>query len=205
MVIALTVAAGAGVSAWALRIPAGDPRFLAATTLLALIWSVGAFVSGPIHLGVEPYKPTKRPIGSSLFIAAVLAAVFCLGATIVAQVPPLRDPVQELLAHATGPSVAAVVVVVALNGIAEEYFYRGAVYSASYSHHPIATSTLVYAAVVATSGVALLVFAAVILGIITAIQRRCTGGVLGPCITHVTWSLVMLIALNPILTFTTLA
>jgi len=41
----------------------------------------------------------------------------------------------------------------------------------------------------------MLVFAAVTLGFVLALQRRASGGILGPVLTHVTWSLVMLFAL----------
>ena len=43
--------------------------------------------------------------------------------------------------------------------------------------------------------VPLLVFAAALLGVVLGLQRRVTGGVLAPMITHVTWSLSMLLVL----------
>ena len=41
--------------------------------------------------------------------------------------------------------------------------------------------------------------AAAIIGVVTALQRRVTGGILGPIITHVTWSTGMLLLLPPVL------
>jgi hypothetical protein len=35
-------------------------------------------------------------------------------------------------------------------------------------------------------------------GFVLALQRRASGGILGPVLTHVTWSLVMLFALPPL-------
>ena len=42
---------------------------------------------------------------------------------------------------------------------------------------------------------AMLVFAAFLLGLVLGLQRRATGGVLAPIITHITWSTIMLFAL----------
>jgi uncharacterized protein len=41
-------------------------------------------------------------------------------------------------------------------------------------------------------------FAAVILGTVCALERRATGGVLAPMLTHFFWGLVMVLALPPI-------
>lgn len=198
LVVVVTLVVGMSVSAWALRIPAGDARFYPATALLAAVWLTGAFASGPIRVGREPFR-RGRPVLSSVLTAAALAVVFCAAAVVVARIEPLRDPVDELLAHATLGNLAAVALLTALNGVAEECFHRGAVYSATNRIHPVVVSTVVYAAATAASGIPLLVVAAVVLGLVTAVQRRCTGGVLGPIITHVTWSMVMLFALAPIL------
>ena len=41
----------------------------------------------------------------------------------------------------------------------------------------------------------MLVFAAAILGLVAGLQRRAGGGVLAPILTHVTWSMTMLLVL----------
>jgi uncharacterized protein len=41
----------------------------------------------------------------------------------------------------------------------------------------------------------MLSFAAVLLGLVVGLQRRASGGILGPILTHVTWSLAMLLIL----------
>ncbi len=199
VVVLVTLAIGAGVNAWALRIPAGDTTFYPAIAVLATVWLAGAFGSGGIRLGNEPYRPRARPVASSLALSTILAAVFCLGAVLVAPIDTLREPVLDLLEHASTGNLPAVALLTAVNGVAEECFHRGAVYSSVRDWRPVLTSTAVYAAVVATAGIPLLVVAAVALGLVTAVQRRCTGGVLGPIFTHVTWSMVMLFALGPIL------
>jgi uncharacterized protein len=41
----------------------------------------------------------------------------------------------------------------------------------------------------------MLAFAAILVGLVCGLQRRASGGVLAPIITHVTWSLSMLLVL----------
>ena len=43
----------------------------------------------------------------------------------------------------------------------------------------------------------MLVFAAAVLGTIVGLQRRASGGVLAPILTHLTWSLTMAMVLPP--------
>jgi CAAX protease family protein len=38
----------------------------------------------------------------------------------------------------------------------------------------------------------------VVLGSVVALQRRASGGILAPILTHITWSLSMLVVLPPI-------
>ena len=51
----------------------------------------------------------------------------------------------------------------------------------------------------AASGIPLLVLAGLLLGLVTGLQRRVTGGILGPIITHLTWSMGMLFILPKLL------
>jgi len=45
------------------------------------------------------------------------------------------------------------------------------------------------------TGNVMLAFAAVLLGLVVGLERRASGGVLAPILTHCTWSLAMLFAL----------
>ena len=65
--------------------------------------------------------------------------------------------------------------------------------------HAVAVSTVLYMLVTLASGVPLLVLAAGVLGVVTGLQRRVTGGVLGPILVHVAWSMSMLFLLPPVL------
>jgi membrane protease YdiL (CAAX protease family) len=59
-------------------------------------------------------------------------------------------------------------------------------------------STAVYAVATVATGNPMLVFAAVTLGAVLGLQRRASGGVLAPVLTHICWSLVMILALPPL-------
>ena len=76
---------------------------------------------------------------------------------------------------------------------------RGACTPASVAGTPWRSPRVVYTLVTATSGIPLLVLAAALVGLVVAFQRRVTGGILGPTITHLTWSLGMLFLLPPVL------
>ena len=89
--------------------------------------------------------------------------------------------------------------ITAVNGVAEELFFRGALYAAIGVRHAVAGSALLYTATTVASGNAMLVFAAAVLGLLVGLERRVTGGVLAPIITHVTWSLGMLFVLPPLM------
>ena len=193
----VTIVLGAVVLGLGVGTRPGDPLFDLATTGGAVLWVLGAFASGSLDLG----RARSRAGGSSLgvllgfILGALLLAVFLAGALVVGQVPCLRGPVAELLDHARYASLPVVVAITIASGIAEELFFRGAVYAAFPERWAIPGSTLLYAASTLFTGVPLLTFAAVCLGLLTAAQRRVTGGVLGPVASHLTWSLGMLLLL----------
>ncbi len=199
--VAVTVIVGAVGLGLALSVRPGDPMFYPATLGVASLWVVGALASGPLRLGRGRSRDggTSRGVLQGLILGAMLLAVFLAGALVVVRIPVLREPVEGLLAHATYGSIALVAAITAVNGIAEELFFRGALFAALPSSVTVAGSTLLYAASTLFAGVPLLTFAAVCLGLLTAAQRRVTGGVLGPIASHLTWSLGMLFLLPPVL------
>jgi membrane protease YdiL (CAAX protease family) len=203
VVALLTLLLGAVVLGLALRIAPGDSLFYPATVALAGIWAVGALASGRLHLGrahTRSGAADARPVVQSLALGILLLALFLAGGLAVARVPALTEPVARLLDHARLGSLPLVAVITAVNGIAEELYFRGALFAAVGRRHAVAATTVVYALTTAGAGIPLLVVAAAVLGLITALQRRVTGGILGPVITHLTWSLGMLFLLPLVLT-----
>ncbi|HET6875962.1 MAG TPA: type II CAAX endopeptidase family protein [Jatrophihabitans sp.] len=200
IVVAATLVVGAVLLGFSLATDPGNPAFYPLTIGVALVWMVGGFASGPLHLGYIPFRGTlRRPVVTPIALGVLAGAIFCAGGLIVREIPPLRDFVQGVLAHAQEGNIWLVLFVTLLNGAAEEVFFRGALFAAVGEWHPIPVSVVVYALVTVATGNPMLVFAAILLGILFALQRRASGGILASMLTHLTWSAIMLFALPPVL------
>lgn len=201
IVVGVTVVLGAVALGLALSIEPGAPEFYAATLGVAALWILGALISGPLYLGEGRTRDGGRSRGvlQGFLLGLMLLAVFLAGALVVNRIPVLSAPVEGLMDYARYGSLWLVALVTAVNGVAEELFFRGAVYASLDRRFNALGSTALYAASTLFTGVPLLTFAAVCLGLLTAAQRRVTGGVLGPIASHLTWSLGMLILLPPLL------
>lgn len=192
---AIVIALGAIVLGVSMSIEAGSAWFYPATMGLALLWTVGGLASGPLHLGrIAGTDRLRRPIVAPVVIGLGLGAFFVLGALIVRKVPFLEGQVSTVVEHADQGSGLLLVFITVVNGIAEEVFFRGAAY-ASVRRHPVLVTTAAYALATFATGNVMLAFAAVLLGIVVGLERRASGGILAPALTHVTWSLTMLFAL----------
>jgi uncharacterized protein len=196
LVTLAVVVIGGAVLAYSLRIEPGSALFYPATLVLALVWAVGAFASGPLHLGreVHPSGHHVRPVVAPILLGLALSVAFVSGALVVRQVDVLDAYVRSVLAYADEGSVLLLLVVTVVNGIAEELFFRGAVYAAV-TRHPVPVTTAAYTVATLATGNVMLGFAAVFLGAVVGLQRRASGGILAPILTHVTWSVSMLFAL----------
>jgi uncharacterized protein len=198
LVTAAIVVVGGVVLGLSLRLEPGSSWFYPATFVLAGVWTVGAFASGPLHLGrIARRSELVRPWLTPLVVGLGLAAVFVAGALLVRSVSwlsGLEDQVVKVTDYADQGSLPVLVVVTAVNGVAEELFFRGAAYAAI-PRHPVLWTTVAYVIATAATGNVMLAFAAVLLGVVVALERRASGGILGPIITHCAWSLTMLVAL----------
>jgi membrane protease YdiL (CAAX protease family) len=200
IVVAIVLVVGATLLGISLSIKPGDSLFYPMTMAVAATWIAGGLISGPLHLGYIPFRGSlRRPIITPIAIGVLAAAVFVAGALIVREIPPLRDYVANILEHARRGSLPLIVMVALVNGAAEEVFFRGALYAAIGRVQPVLISTGIYALATVATGYPLLVFAAVTLGVVLALQRRASGGILASMLTHVTWSTAMLFALPPLL------
>jgi len=199
IVAGITLVIGATLFGFSLNVRPDSHFFYPLTIALAATWVIGGFASGPLHLGRINFRgELRRPIIIPVLLGLVTAVVFILGALIVREIEPLRAYTENVLAFARYLSLPLVALVTVMNGIAEEIFFRGALFAAIGIWHPVAISTVIYSLTTVATGNPMLVFAAVMLGVLLGLQRRSSGGILGPILTHCTWSLTMLLVLPPV-------
>ena len=198
IVVVVVLAIGATLLGFSLNRPPGDSSFFLLTLALAAVWSLGAVVSGPLHLGSVRFRGRdRRPVITGTVIGVLLGAVFIVGGLVAREIDPIRDYIVRVLEFANYGALWLVVLITVINGLAEEMFFRGALYTALGRFHPEVVSTLVYVVAVSAAGNPMLGFAGIILGAVCAYERRITGGVLAPMLTHFFWGLVMVLALPP--------
>jgi membrane protease YdiL (CAAX protease family) len=199
VVVALTLVVGATLLGLSFATAQGDPAFYPLTFSLAATWAVGSFVSGPLHLGhIQILGARRRPILTPILVGLLLGGIFLVGGLVTRGVPPLAALTEDVLGYARAGNLALLVVITLVNGVAEELFFRGALFAAIGRRRPVLISTLLYAVATVAGGNPLLVFAAAVLGAVVGLQRRAGGGVLAPILTHITWSMVMLLVLPQI-------
>jgi uncharacterized protein len=199
IVVAVVLLLGAAALSQALRSHPGEQSFYWYSLALAGVWALGSFLSGPLHLGGLCWRGrNQRPVISGTVIGLLLGGVFVLGGLIAREIPPVSELITHVLQYTDQGSWRATMAIALVGGIAEELFYRGALYTALGRHHPWVISTVIYVVATLASGNPMLAFAAIILGTVCALERRATGGVLAPILTHFVWTLVVLLALPPL-------
>lgn len=195
-IVVVVLVAGAVLLGFTLRSTPGESSFYWLTLSLAAVWTVGAFLSGPLHLGSIRFRGrNQRPVITGVVIGLVLGGVFLAGGLVAREIPPVADLITRVLQYTVAGPLWIIVLIAVVNGIAEELFFRGALYTALGGFHPVAISTLLYVIATSASGNLMLGFAALILGTVCALERRATGGVLASFLTHLVWGLIMVLAL----------
>jgi membrane protease YdiL (CAAX protease family) len=196
IVVVTAMVLGAAVLSLAMRQAPGEPAFFWLTLALAAVWVIGALASGPLHLGAICWRGrSRRPVLSGALIGLLLGGVFVVGGLIVREIAVFDDLVTQVLRLAEQGPLLLFFVILALNAIAEEMFFRGALFSALRQRYPVIISTVVYLGVVMAGGNVMLGFASISLGTVCAVERRATGGVLAPALTHLVWSSTMVLVL----------
>jgi membrane protease YdiL (CAAX protease family) len=202
IVVAVVLAAGAALLGLSMTRHPGESSFYWLTLALGAVWLIGAFASGPLHLGgICWHGRSQRPVITGATIGLALGGIFMAGGLVVKQIPAISDLVIRVLRFADQGSWRLTMTIALLGAIAEELFYRGALYTALGRHHPVTISTVLYVVATLASQNLVLGFAAIVLGTVCALERRSTGGVLAPILTHFLWSLVVLLGLPPLFGF----
>jgi membrane protease YdiL (CAAX protease family) len=198
-VVAGVSVAGAGLLGLSLSTEPDSPEFYGLTLGVAGTWVAGGLLSGPLHLGwMQRGQALRRPVVTPILTGAGAFGAFYGAALVARRIPVLDRALRSVLKYAKEGSDPLVLLTTLANGAGEEIFFRGALFAAVGARQPVARSTAVYAlATVATRNPAL-VLASGAMGTLFGLQRRSTGGIQAPLLTHLTWSALMLRYLPPL-------
>jgi hypothetical protein len=154
----------------------------------------------PLHLGRElsPAGHLRRPVLVPVATGTLAFGALYGCALVARRIPVLEVAVSAVLAFAERGDSATVLATTLLNGAAEEVFFRGALYAAVPDGHQVAVSTAAYTLTTAATRNPALVMAAAGMGTLFALQRRASGGIQAPALTHLVWSALVLRFLPPL-------
>jgi len=185
---------GAGLLGISLSTKAGSPQFYLLTMGLAGTWAAGALACGPLPLGTaQGQDGTQRlPVVMPVLTGVGAFGLFYAAARLARHIPPLNRAIGSVLHYTDDGSTPLVLLIAGANAVAEELFFRGALWSLVHDSHPLAKTSLAYAATTTTTRNPALVLAGTATSVLFGLQRRTSGGVLAPALTHLTWSVLML-------------
>jgi len=178
----------------------GSSHFYLFTAGLTGTLTAGALSAGPVRWCDEewhdrPAAAARDLVGVPALVGAATFAGFYGAARVVRRHPALRRTIASVFRYADEGSTPLVVLIAAGGGVAEELFYRGALW---HGPHPLQSTTLAYATSTAAAGNPALVLAGLVTSLIFGWQRSVSGGVLAPAVAHVTWSVLMLRHIPPL-------
>ena len=199
-VVAGTSVLGAAVLGASLSVPPGSGRFYVLTLGAAATWTAGGIGSGPLHLGwIEGRdRHLRRPLVTPVATGVGAFGFFYACALVARRIPFLDAAISRVLVFAEQGNSPLVLLTTYANGVGEELFFRGALYAALPDRRAVATSTAVYALTTVTTRNPSLVLAAAVMGALFGLQRRASGGLQAPLLTHLTWSTLMVRYLPPL-------
>jgi hypothetical protein len=189
--VALT---GTGLLGASLSTKPDSREFYALTFSVAGTWLVGGLAIEPLHW--SSLRGEERSFGRLVAVPvltgfAAFGAFF--GAALVARrISSLNEALTSVLNYAERGSDLWVIATTLANGVAEEVFFRGSLFTALACPHPVAASTAVYMLTTCATRNPALILASGVMGTLFAAQRSASGGLQAPILTHVTWSALML-------------
>ncbi|MCO7221964.1 CPBP family intramembrane glutamic endopeptidase [Klenkia sp. PcliD-1-E] len=191
---------GAGMLGLSLSQKPDSKEFYGLTMAVAGTWVTGGVASGPLHLGWmrSARETVHRPVVTPVLTGAGVFGLFYGAALVARRIPVLNRALTRILRYAHQGNPALVAMTTLTNGVAEEVFFRGALYAAAGTTHPVLKSTTVYGLATTPTRNPALVLASVVMGGLFGWQRKITGGIQAPVLTHLTWSALMLRYLPPL-------
>lgn len=199
-VVAATSIAGAGLLGASLSTQPGSRQFYLSTAAVAGVWTIGGVASGPLHLGWIENRDSslRRPLVTPVATGVGAFGLFYAAALVARRIPVLEQAIAGVLRFADEGDDRLVVATALANGLGEEVFFRGALYAALGDHSPVLASTAIYTLATTTTRNPALVLAAGVMGTLFGLQRRASGGLQAPTLTHLTWSALMVKFLPPL-------
>ena len=191
---------GTGLLGLSLSTKPDSKAFYAMTSAVAATWTAGGVVSGPLHLGWIQGRDQhlRRPVLTPVATGVGAFGFFYACALAARRIPVLDRAIGNVLQFADEGQGPLVVATTLANGLGEEIFFRGAMYAALDPGHAVVASTAVYTLTTASTRNPALVLAAGVMGTLFAFQRRASGGLQAPVLTHLTWSTLMVRYLPPL-------
>jgi membrane protease YdiL (CAAX protease family) len=179
---------------------ADSGEFYTLTFGTAGTWLAGGFAIGPVPLACEQARrnATRELLLGPVAVGSGMFGLFYLAALAAGRIPQMDKALTSVLRYAHEGSAPLVLSTTLANAVAEEVFFRGTVYAAAGTHRPVAASTAGYVLSTTATRNPALVVASAVMGTVFALQRRRTGGVLAPTITHITWAALMLHFVPPL-------
>lgn len=192
--VAAVALTGTGLLGASLATEPDSTQFYGLTFAVAGTWLVGGLASNPLHLrSVSTHDHSRRRLVITPILTGAVAFGAFFGAALVARrIPVLNEALTSVLSYADRGSDPWVLATTLANGVAEEVFFRGALYAALGAHNPVGASTALYMLTTSATRNPALVFASGVMGWLFAAQRCASGGIQAPILTHVTWSALML-------------
>lgn len=199
-VAAGTSLAGVGLLGFSLAAEPDSKRFYVFTFGAAGAYTVGGLLSGPLHRGWFEGRDhrLRRPVLVPVATGVAAFGFFYASALVARRVPFLAHAISGVLQFADEGKIPLVVLTTYANGIGEEVFFRGALYAALPQRQAVLASTGGYALATTATRNPSLVLASAVMGVVWGMQRRASGGLQAPLLTHLTWSTLMLRYMPPL-------
>jgi membrane protease YdiL (CAAX protease family) len=183
--------AGTALLGAAMTREAGSRSFHVLAWCVAGSWVAGALAGGPELSDAGPAGRPSGPVVVPLLAGAASFGGFAALAELAGFIPPVDRAVRGALGYGESGSAPAVLASAGATAVAEEMFFRGRIWSLTRQRHPVLATTFAHAAATSATRNPALVAAALVMGPLFGWQRRTTGGIRAPLITHLTWSALM--------------
>jgi membrane protease YdiL (CAAX protease family) len=192
--LAAVAVTGTGLLGLSLSAEPDSTQFYALTFAAAGTWLAGGLLSETEYRGTvrTGEHSLRHPVITPILTGAAAFGAFFGAALIARRLPILNEALTSVLSYADRGSDPWVLATALANGVAEEVFFRGALFAAVGSRDAVPVSTALYMLTTSATRNPALVLASGVMGGLFAMQRRASGGIQAPILTHVTWSMLML-------------